>query len=581
MLYERPRPVCNPFTDDAPCAEDDCCLRPGGWRPGPRAASASRSGPPTGRGCWRRRSPMRPAATPRWAGDAQVRVAVWAEMAAPRARVIDNTDAGSLYGVLSPFPPEPPIDAAEAGTHDVRLSADWGPAGFDGPRVAGPFALLDTARTASQAVLAARPGLALVPLTIQWSVLNDRCNGDDAAGCIGTSHWDGRALSILGKADVDTDEFDAHVVAHEWTHALEATVGRADSIGGSHSSGQLKDPRLAFGEGLASGVAAMVLHPDPVYIDTTGVGASRGFFQDMQDNSRDRNPGWFSEATVRTFLYDLFDDDDEPGDAVALGLGASSTPCWAGTPSKLQRFRRFLARGRGEGARRSRRHRRPHGGAAGGPGLRDRRGAVRPRSRAGRLGHRGDPQRRPGSARLPAAGSRRARRRGAAPPWGRPRQRPHQLADQHPRPAVRGGRHPAARPRGLPAHSRRGPLRLSPGRGPWHPSARLPPRRAGRLVDRRPRRAGPASRGLAARPRGRWRALHLPRHPGGPAMSALLALLLLSPAGLASPKEDPRVRIEATRDADTVIFTIHLAPDATEVRVQVYGTDGLVAPATP
>ncbi|MEZ4471054.1 MAG: hypothetical protein R3F60_09705 [bacterium] len=301
---------------------------------------------------------MRPAATPRWAGDAQVRVAVWAEMAAPRARVIDNTDAGSLYGVLSPFPPEPPIDAAEAGTHDVRLSADWGPAGFDGPRVAGPFALLDTARTASQAVLAARPGLALVPLTIQWSVLNDRCNGDDAAGCIGTSHWDGRALSILGKADVDTDEFDAHVVAHEWTHALEATVGRADSIGGSHSSGQLKDPRLAFGEGLASGVAAMVLHPDPVYIDTTGVGASRGFFQDMQDNSRDRNPGWFSEATVRTFLYDLFDDDDEPGDAVALGLGASSTPCWAGTPSKLRRFRRSLARGRGEGARRSRRHRR-------------------------------------------------------------------------------------------------------------------------------------------------------------------------------------------------------------------------------
>ncbi|MEZ4471053.1 MAG: hypothetical protein R3F60_09700 [bacterium] len=64
-------------------------------------------------------------------------------------------------------------------------------------------------------------------------------------------------------------------------------------------------------------------------------------------------------------------------------------------------------------------------------------------------------------------------------------------------------------------------------------------------------------------------------------MSALLALLLLSPAGLASPKEDPRVRIEATRDADTVIFTIHLAPDATEVRVQVYGTDGLVVHPQP
>lgn len=321
VTYERPRPVCNPFVEGDPCAEDDCCLRPGdaevhpvrGARVEIRAADGEAVLATTFTD-----DEGRYAA--RWAGEAQVRVAVWAETARPRARVVDNTDGASLYGVLSPFPPEPPLDAAVAGTHDVHLSAGWGPNGFDGPRPASPFALLDTVRTASEAVLAARPALPLVPLTLNWSVLNDRCTGDDAAGCIGTSHWDGQ-LWILGKADVDTDEFDAHVVAHEWTHAFEATVGRADSIGGSHSSGQLKDPRLAFGEGLASGVAAMVLAPDPVYIDTTGVGASRGFFQDMQDNGRDRNPGWFSEATVRTLLFDLFDDDDEPGDGVALGLG--------------------------------------------------------------------------------------------------------------------------------------------------------------------------------------------------------------------------------------------------------------------
>jgi hypothetical protein len=54
-----------------------------------------------------------------------------------------------------------------------------------------------------------------------------------AAGHIGTSHWNGSALYILGKADVDTDEFDDHVIVHEWGHYFESTLPSIEASAGS------------------------------------------------------------------------------------------------------------------------------------------------------------------------------------------------------------------------------------------------------------------------------------------------------------------------------------------------------------
>jgi hypothetical protein len=59
-------------------------------------------------------------------------------------------------------------------------------------------------------------------------------------------------MFLLGKEDVDTDEFDTHVVVHEWGHYFESAVSRSDSPGGNHALGDLLDARLAFGEGSPS-----------------------------------------------------------------------------------------------------------------------------------------------------------------------------------------------------------------------------------------------------------------------------------------------------------------------------------------
>ena len=162
-------------------------------------------------------------------------------------------------------------------------------------------------------------------LPINWSVDNRPEDGDESLGQIGTSHYSSGtgAISILGKADIDTDEFDAHVMVHEWGHYFENKVGRSDSIGGSHGPGDILDPRLSFGEGWGNALSAMILFPDAQYKDTGGEGqASTALVIDLEDNSwDDPNPGWFSEASVQSVLYDLFDPANEAFDQVALGLG--------------------------------------------------------------------------------------------------------------------------------------------------------------------------------------------------------------------------------------------------------------------
>ena len=65
----------------------------------------------------------------------------------------------------------------------------------------------------------------------------------------------------------DTDEFDQHVIAHEFGHYIENNFSRADNIGGSHGLGDKLDPRVAFGEGFGYAFAAIVLN-DPVARDS-------------------------------------------------------------------------------------------------------------------------------------------------------------------------------------------------------------------------------------------------------------------------------------------------------------------------
>lgn len=239
----------------------------------------------------------------------------------PPIQIDDNTAQDSVWAL-----------GGSLSGHDeaVKLHAAHGwvtGAGYDvSKRAAGPFAILDSMYTASQAVLATRPSLALPLLKCHWSPKNTTQDGDVSLGHIGTSYFSPQEneIYILGKEGVDTDEFDAHVIVHEWGHFFEQNLGRSDSPGGNHGTGDELDARLALSEGWGDALGAMVL-PETTYSDTLWVGAEAtgsGFDAEAAPtNTDDPSPSVFSEASVMRFLYDVYDGKNEPHDAVSAGLG--------------------------------------------------------------------------------------------------------------------------------------------------------------------------------------------------------------------------------------------------------------------
>jgi PKD repeat protein len=241
-------------------------------------------------------------------------------------RVVNNTNANALY-VLDGAP-------FNTGTTDsvrnLLAATGWGGdfAGiYTGARSAAPFAVLDTLYAAAQFVITrGDPALQLGPLVAYWSPSNrPSTTWNPAAGDIETTQYQGPqpgldpGIYVLGAASNDTDEFDAHVIAHEFHHFLEDTVSRADSPGGPHSLSERLDPRVAFSEGFANAFAAMVL-ADPVYRDSFGVAQGRQFSFDVE-RQESTAPGWYNEASVHRITWDVFDPANEPGDALAVGFG--------------------------------------------------------------------------------------------------------------------------------------------------------------------------------------------------------------------------------------------------------------------
>ncbi len=241
-----------------------------------------------------------------WTGTPLVSLRVKAQTLTPPMRV---QDAGAaLYALDSG-----PLDAAATATLSLNAGSGWTGSGYGAPRSAGPFAILDAMYSAARAFLTAAPATDFPELAANWS----------AGGSIGTYYEPSNGqLYVLGEDDVDTDEYDTHVVIHEWGHYYEDRLSRADTPGGSHGLGDPKDPRLAFSEGWGDALGAMVLYPDDVYADTMGTRQSSGFQFSLEDNTADDpSPGWWSEMSVAHFLYDAFDSPAADDDPLALGLG--------------------------------------------------------------------------------------------------------------------------------------------------------------------------------------------------------------------------------------------------------------------
>jgi hypothetical protein len=212
-------------------------------------------------------------------------------------------------------------------SHDMSIPSGFNAAGVViGTRASAPFAALDTVYSGIQTVLGVAPVTNFPALTLDWASNNP--GGQTFFSTNGAT----QLIVLSADPTEDTDEFDQHVIAHEFGHYIEFNFSRADNIGGSHGLGDKLDVRVAFGEGFGYAFAGIVLK-DPVARDSfvnAGVQISSTF--NVETNPSTNPPGtpngnfgcWCSESSVWSILWDLYDGNADTNDNVALGF----QPLW-------------------------------------------------------------------------------------------------------------------------------------------------------------------------------------------------------------------------------------------------------------
>jgi len=255
--------------------------------------------------------------------DVKIRIlsrTVKSEPAGWNISVVDNTNEGALYALESGLIT---IGANQKNyDQDLHASSGWSTIinSYSAPRAAAPFHILHNAALMVDKIHEADSTLSFPALIINWSVNNKPVSGPENAeiGHIGTSFYrpddSGLAnLYLLGDSTTDADDFDGQVILHELGHYFEDKLSRSDSIGGSHSSSEYLDPRVAFGEGFGNAWAGMISN-DAIYADSsTGAnGAAEGFAIDME-NDTPAQAGWWNELTVENILFDAYDDNSLSG----------------------------------------------------------------------------------------------------------------------------------------------------------------------------------------------------------------------------------------------------------------------------
>jgi hypothetical protein len=220
----------------------------------------------------------------------------------------DNTNSNALYSISAP------VDGRQA-VSGLLLT--------DTTRLSGAFNILEMVQRANATVKMADPNLVPPPVKIFWSTKNTKRPGNPSLSFIGTSEFftASNTAYILGDRETDSDEYDDAVIVHEYAHMLAAKFSRDDSPGGSHSLGDMLDPRVAWSEGWANFFSSVVRN-DAIWRDSYGSNGTQVLRYDLEDNSSagDPNPGYWSEASVDTMLWDLYDDHADPGDNVQFSF---------------------------------------------------------------------------------------------------------------------------------------------------------------------------------------------------------------------------------------------------------------------
>lgn len=243
--------------------------------------------------------------------------------------VRDNTAGSAIYTLDGSV-----FNAGTANsTRNLAARTGWtAGVGYNAARAAAPFSILDAIYESQQLVLSADANAQFPELRVFWSTnnvpcspaANDFCTGSSAAlgrGEIGTSFFvpgSPDRIFVLGRADIDTDEFDQHVIAHEWGHYYQDNFSRDDSLGGEHSTTERLDLRVAFSEGWGNAFAGMA-RADPVYRDSFDLGQTRGFAINVENNNNP-NAGWFNEGSIQSVFWDLYDTSNEGIDSLGLGF---------------------------------------------------------------------------------------------------------------------------------------------------------------------------------------------------------------------------------------------------------------------
>jgi len=206
---------------------------------------------------------------------------------------------------------------------------------LDSNRGSGPFNILDVILQAYDMVHTANPSVTLPDLNVRWSSSNSNGTYYDGYNNI---YICGMRTSNCGQ-QIDSDEFDDHVVVHEYGHFVSFQLYRDDSLGGSHRLWDRLDVRVAYSEGFANAFCGMALN-DRLYLDSVGTnGSIIGVDFNMEANSEqsDAYDDYANEISVCNILWDLFDSNNDTArsktDTLSYGFGPLNN-AWTNTTLK-------------------------------------------------------------------------------------------------------------------------------------------------------------------------------------------------------------------------------------------------------
>ncbi|TVR43687.1 MAG: hypothetical protein EA402_09105 [Planctomycetota bacterium] len=249
----------------------------------------------------------------------EVRIVVRAELpvagGTTSVRTGSNTSTtGTVWSVFS----QRSVPSDGLSGVEIIAPSGWTGSGYDNSmRLSGPFAILDVLYRARALVREVSEDDAPA-IPIFWSPAYSSGHGSNG---IGTSHFDpsNNLIRLLGEQNVDTDEFDHNVVAHEWIHAYQTNLSRDDSLGGSHPYGARLDETLAFSEALANAMSGIIMS-NAHYRDTMGhLQGTTPINLDLRvNNPSGTHPGPWDEFALTPLLFNLA---GPPPSGLDLGFG--------------------------------------------------------------------------------------------------------------------------------------------------------------------------------------------------------------------------------------------------------------------